>query len=204
MKKILIIVGPSGTGKTTLGNYLKELGWVEFISHTTRKIRETEIPDVDYHFVSKEKFMETEKVEYTQYAGNYYGLSVKEVDEKINKYNNCYCIVEKNGALNLRKIYPYAKVIFVYNTPKVLKERMKERGGDENVIKNRINNIFRTKELENYKYADIIIRNSDLNVAKKQIDKALAGNMFFNNLIHKIYLTIINVIYKFKISCFKN
>ena len=57
----MIISGASGTGKSTLINmFLKEHpGILEFsVSHTTRNPREGEKDGVDYHFVTKEKFLD--------------------------------------------------------------------------------------------------------------------------------------------------
>ena len=54
----IIISAPSGTGKTTICNSLREsIPDLKFtISHTTRKIREGEVDGVDYIFISKNEF----------------------------------------------------------------------------------------------------------------------------------------------------
>jgi guanylate kinase len=63
-KKILIIVGPSGVGKGTLINKLRQEypdRFVSKISHTTRYIREGEINGKNYYFIKEEEF---KKVKY--------------------------------------------------------------------------------------------------------------------------------------------
>ena len=59
IKKVLVIVGPSGVGKGTLITQIREEFPTKFafkISHTTRNKREGEIDGKHYYFVSKEEF----------------------------------------------------------------------------------------------------------------------------------------------------
>lgn len=59
IKKVLIIVGPSGVGKGTLITRIREEFPDKFafkISHTTRNKREGEIHGKHYYFISKEEF----------------------------------------------------------------------------------------------------------------------------------------------------
>ena len=76
---LIIISAPSGAGK---GSIIKEMCeqnenlWVS-ISATTRNPRPNDQDGVTYYFLSKEEFEEKLKenyfLEYTSYAGNYYG-----------------------------------------------------------------------------------------------------------------------------------
>ncbi|HEX6276850.1 MAG TPA: guanylate kinase, partial [Polyangiaceae bacterium] len=56
----LIVSSPSGAGKTTLTSRLLErIPGLRFsVSHTTRAPRSTEKDGREYHFVSREKFLE--------------------------------------------------------------------------------------------------------------------------------------------------
>ena len=58
MQKVIILSGPSGVGKNTLGDFLlqqfPELSYS--VSATTRNIRKGEQDGVDYHFISVEAF----------------------------------------------------------------------------------------------------------------------------------------------------
>jgi len=68
---IYILIGPSGSGKTAIGN---NSGLVELKSHTTRNKREGENEGNPYYFITEEEFFELDKVEETEYNGNYYCL----------------------------------------------------------------------------------------------------------------------------------
>ena len=66
---IIVLVGKTASGKTTVANELcKNHGYKRIITYTTRPMRENEIQDVDYHFISDEQFNEmVENNEFTEY-----------------------------------------------------------------------------------------------------------------------------------------
>ena len=87
---MLILVGPSASGKTEIAKLLDiKYHLTKVITHTTREKRINEKDDVDYHFVSKDDFLimkiNNEFVETTTYNNNYYGTSKKEIAESIIK-----------------------------------------------------------------------------------------------------------------------
>ena len=58
---ILIISGLSGSGKDTVINRLKEISPIDFhfvVTCNTRKKREGEVEGKDYHFITREKFVQ--------------------------------------------------------------------------------------------------------------------------------------------------
>lgn len=78
---IVILVGESASGKTTLAHNLQELeGFSQIITYTTRPPRDGEINEVDYHFVTDERFNEMIKnnkfVEHANYRGWQYGTAI--------------------------------------------------------------------------------------------------------------------------------
>ena len=56
--KYFIISAPSGSGKSSLANFLlgKEKSLAFSISSTTRKKRESEVHGKDYYFITKDEF----------------------------------------------------------------------------------------------------------------------------------------------------
>ena len=157
---IYIINGPSGTGKTIVGEYLKTKGIRELISHTTRQPRIGEADGVAYHFVSEEVFGQIDKVEESVYAGNRYGVSKGEVIEK-NHGGDVFAVTDINGTKAFKKTYgDRVKVIYVGSTPRFLRKRMILRGDSKESIRRRIATYRNSKEMKNTKYADFIVENN--------------------------------------------
>ena len=87
----LIIVGPSGVGKSTLISKLTELHKDSFgfsVSYTTRKMREGEKHGVNYFYISVEEFKgmieKDQFVEWFEVHGNFYGTSKTYIQELMN------------------------------------------------------------------------------------------------------------------------
>ena len=80
---MIILVGESGAGKTTVENMLVGMGMERIISYTTRKPRDGEVNGEDYHFISMDEFHEMirnkELMEYTEYSqGRFYGTKYED------------------------------------------------------------------------------------------------------------------------------
>ena len=87
---LLVLSGPSGTGKGTIANKLiEDKDIVLSISATTRPPRDTEIDGKHYYFKTKDEFfnmLENNKLlEYAEYCGNYYGTPEENIDKWINE-----------------------------------------------------------------------------------------------------------------------
>lgn len=121
MGRFILVVGPSGSGKSALLDYLKaELPEVVFpISCTTRTPRPGEVAGEKYFFISKEEFEQREKngefIEWAQYGGNYYGTLRSQIDEPIAAGKLVVREVEVQGAQQLQKLFPkeILKIIFI-------------------------------------------------------------------------------------------
>ena len=54
---MIVLTGASASGKTEVVKLLKiKYGIDKVVTHTTREIRSLEIPDEDYHFITKKEF----------------------------------------------------------------------------------------------------------------------------------------------------
>lgn len=83
MIKLIAVVGESGSGKDYLARaFAKQRGYHLVVSSTTRPKREKEIEDVDYHFLTREQFSETNFLEQTKFNGWYYGTRLEDIDPK--------------------------------------------------------------------------------------------------------------------------
>lgn len=159
---IYLIVGASGSGKSTIGKILEEQGIPQLVSFTTRQKRKGEIDGQDYHFITQEKLEALSKksiAEITEYNGNYYGLTKREVSDKLDEFREVYFVTNEDGAKQIIDMYPEDTVVFWLNvTIETMVERMRVRGDKEEDILSRVEHaidskeIFPPKSIEKYLY----------------------------------------------------
>ncbi len=146
MALLFVVSAPAGCGKDTILNELfKKTDTAGYaVSATTRAPREGEIDGVHYHFLTKEDFSmlidSGEVLEYTEYCGNYYGTLKRSVDELLGKGKDAVLKIEVEGALNIKKMFPEACLVFILPPSwEELERRLRERGTEsEDVVVKRI------------------------------------------------------------------
>lgn len=104
---IVILVGESASGKTTLAKTLEErVGFERVITYTTRPMREGERNGVDYNFISKEEFDELVRdnffTEHIYYRGWGYGTAI-DVDLRQDQV----VVLNPPGVRSLKKSLAY-------------------------------------------------------------------------------------------------
>ena len=173
--QLIIVSGPSGSGKdTVLAEVFKKHPEIRFsISSITRDMREGEVQDGKYHFISKEEFEEAlkngEKLEHNVYLGNYYGTPKAPVDKAIENDEDIIVEVDINGARKVRSVYPKAISVFIMPPSfEVLKNRLSSRGTEtKEQIEGRLKiAIDEIKEAKDYDY---IVINDELSEAVKDL-----------------------------------
>lgn len=162
---INILLGPSGSGKTAIG---RGSGIPELISDTTRDMREGEIDGVTYYFLEKWQFKSRLSlgmyVEHTKYSQNYYGLSKKEIEDKLDKYSNVFVIMDREGIEQMKAQYgDLVRVFFVTAPFFQLCKRLIKRDGFSKALK-RVWNMIITREFKNKYIADYVLNNEDGNL----------------------------------------
>lgn len=99
--EMTVVVAPTGAGKNYLLNGIKDLGYENSVSHTTRKIRIGENEGNDYYYICFDDFIEMETrgefIETVVFGGENYGMTVKEIKTKEERKKIPYLIVEPNG-----------------------------------------------------------------------------------------------------------
>ena len=137
---MIILTGPSASGKTATCFYLQEhYGIKKVITHTTRPMREGERDGVDYHFVTNEEFDRMVKngefIEHVRFNGNQYGTPKKEV-----RIDKCMA-VELQGAKTYKSFHdPKIVLFFLALDPETCRQRMLSRGDDPKKVESRMLN----------------------------------------------------------------
>ena len=115
----IVLSGPSGVGKDAVLSRMRELNYpLEYITTvTTRPQRAGERDNIDYHFISTEKFQEmiehNELLEWANVYGNWYGVPRKPVKQALDGGQDTIVKVDIQGAATIKKILPQAVFIFL-------------------------------------------------------------------------------------------
>jgi guanylate kinase len=172
---ILIVVAPSGAGKTSLVRALMESRSRirHSVSYTTRPPRQGERDGEDYCFISAEEFRQRrlagEFLEWAEVHGNLYGTSRQWIDEQTAAGADIVLEIDWQGARQVTSLYPDAISIFIAPPSlDILKERLQARGKDApEVIERRL--AAARNELEHAGEFQYIIVNQDFTEACRQL-----------------------------------
>lgn len=172
---LILISGPSGTGKGTVCDLLRknhpEISYS--ISATTRQPRPGEQDGVNYYFYDKEKFRQMidagELLEWAEVYGNYYGTPKQKVLDRLNAGEDILLEIDTQGALNVMKAVPEG--LFIFLLPPSLEElanRLKGRGTEtEESLQRRLGAaVDEIKIAHNYRY---VVVNDKVEAAEEAI-----------------------------------
>ena len=173
--QIIIVSGPSGSGKdTVLQKVFESHPEIRLsISSITRDMREGEVQDGKYHFISKNEFetalKNNEMLEYNVYLDNYYGTPKSPVDKAIYEDADIVLEVDINGARKVKSVYPDALSIFIMPPSfEVLKKRLSGRGTEtEEQINGRLK--IAVEEISHAQEYSYIVVNDELETAVEDV-----------------------------------
>ncbi|UPQ83186.1 guanylate kinase [Pseudomonas knackmussii] len=164
---LYIVSAPSGAGKTSLVKALLDAQpQVRVsVSHTTRPMRPGEVDGVNYHFVSREEFIQRlehdEFLEHAEVFGNLYGTSQRWLEQTLSEGFDLILEIDWQGAQQVRRLMPQAKSIFILPpTQEALRQRLTNRGQDsDDVIETRMREAV--SEMTHYVEYDYLVINDD-------------------------------------------
>jgi guanylate kinase len=176
---LFVLSGPSGVGKGTVGNALREkLPELTYsVSATTRTPRMGEQDGVNYFFKSREQFLgmigRDELLEHAEYVGNYYGTPRDFVDQTLAQGKDIFLEIEVQGALKVKEKFPDG--IFIFLLPPSLdelKDRIRGRGTESQAtIDHRMS--VAVDEMNLLRHYDYAVVNDEIDFACKRIESII-------------------------------
>jgi len=175
---ILIISGPSGSGKSSLmSKMIDSIDDIHFsISTTTREKRDGEADSKDYYYISKDEFKQDIQdgtfLEWAKVHDNYYGTSLKPILKALHQGKLVVFDIDVQGHKIAREKFGNIITSVFLTTPnqEILRKRLEDRGTDtKEVIEKRINNAV--SEMTRVREFDYILINDDFD---ETLDKLLA------------------------------
>ena len=178
-KKPLLILGPSGVGKDTLINMLKEIYpniFFKLPSYTTRAKRPGEIEGVDYFFVSEEEFkimeLQGKLFGIQKYNNNFYASNKSKLRELIDNGDKIIILNYNIETANcIKNEFDFNYVAILSPSEDELRNRLINRGTNPEEIENRMKNSIREINLINEaNYIQFRVVNNDINTCFTKLE----------------------------------
>ena len=179
---LIVISGPSGAGKGTICERLKEQNkniWLS-TSMTTREPRGNEKNGVEYFFVTEEEFKKKiEEEGFLEYAivhnNKYYGTPKDKIADKLNEGKDVILEIDIQGALEIQEKINDALFIFIMPpSMEILKDRLMKRNTEsEDKVLERFKTAYKEiNEVTKYNY---VVINDRIDVATSKVEAIITA-----------------------------
>ncbi|MEA4969844.1 MAG: guanylate kinase [Candidatus Pelethousia sp.] len=179
---LLVLSGPSGVGKGTVGKALMARNPnIRFsVSCTTRAPRPGEVDGLHYFFKTEEEFRrmidEGAFLEYTRVFGaNYYGTPRAYVEQQLCAGQDILLDIDVQGALNVKRLCPEAVMMFLAPpSMSALKSRLVGRGTESSeAVERRFHEAY--AELGHMGEYEYLVVNDVLDKAVTELEQIIAA-----------------------------
>ena len=134
-KHVVVIAGPSGSGKNLIINELlaRFPRATRLVTATTRRPRPGEQNGVDYHFLSQEEFDRDmsrgliPEHRFVPALNTYYGIYLPDLDEKIKTNSIIFAQVDIEGAHLLKERYSATTIFIMPESIEQFRSRLRSR-----------------------------------------------------------------------------
>ncbi|GMR10121.1 MAG: guanylate kinase [Anaerolineae bacterium] len=176
---LVVISGPSGVGKDTVLDHMKQRGlpFHFVVTATTRPRRPGEVEGEDYFFVEEEQFLDMiergELIEHALVYNDYKGVPRQQIREAMESAQDVVMRVDVQGAKTIRALAPEALLIFLTarDEEELARRLRKRRTESEADLQLRLETA--KEELGYLEIFDYAVLNADSQV-EKTVDTILA------------------------------
>lgn len=192
----IILSSPSGGGKTTIAHRLlaqrDDVGYS--VSCTTRAPRRGEQDGVDYHFLTREEFIERRRmgefIESAEVHGNLYGTLRREISRVLAGGRHVIMDIDVQGARQIRESFVNAVSIFLLPpSADVLLERLKRRHTESPAqLVDRLHSaLHELRAVNEYQY---VVVNDDLDHAVARVASVVDAEVVSRERIFGLQVTV--------------
>lgn len=170
---MIILIGESGSGKTTILNALAQKGYRKAVNNTTRQKREGEEELGEYRFITKEEFEKmwenNQLLQRAEFNNEYYGIGIESLQEDVV----CISIVDsvqdiKNKVQEMKLMNISLITFYIHVSTEERIKRMLKRGDPIEAIQKRIS-IDKEKFKDAEKVADYVVENINVEETVNEI-----------------------------------
>jgi len=179
---MLMVVAPSGAGKSSLVNALLEkdpdIGLS--VSFTTRAPRPGEVNGREYNFLSEQEFLKRKDagdfLEWANVHGNYYGTSKSWIESQMKNGKDVILEIDWQGARQVQRLIPEAIWIFILPPSiQTLEDRLRKRAqDDEATIQKRV--AAAKDELAHVAEANYLVVNDNFEQALSDLNQVVLAS----------------------------